>query len=275
MTVRTRLARATRRLSTQGAWLIGAGPRSAFLHYWTLRDGVDSLVCAHNFFSLLDPGSQGPCRLTLRVFDADGSVLRHWSEDLRPRGAVQLSVRELLGGAQDDHREGSLEVDLAPPADFLRARQAATAEPSNSYFVMLYRSPEGMLASAHAIDRSSVYQGVPAPLGHLLGVRKAGSVAWQCKRAITARDLREVRAVAINHAARAAEIHLALGTDDGRVVAETRRTVPARGLMALDHRPTDATTAYYVLGSDHLPTPNGKPYLWVGYGKAPMTMHHA
>jgi len=287
MTSPTRVVRGARRRLV-GAWqaglrrsvvMLGTTPRVAYMHYWTLREGADSLVAFHNYFSLLDPHARGPCHADLRVYDADGRTLATTGIDVPARGCAQVSVRSLLPAAVAAiQTEGSLELDVLPPGDFTHERNVAGAfEVSAARFFMLYRSPAGMLATSHCIEKSQTYRGLPSPLAGLLTTRERRVPAWRCKRPIATRGLQEVRVVVVNYAESSGRLHVALRMGaGGPVVAEARRTVPPRGLLTLEHRQGDEPAAeFYTLHSEGLPTPNGKPYLWVRYGDGPAAMHHA
>ena len=278
MTVATRLARAVQRVSSRGLSWTGGTSRVPYLHYWTLREGADSLVCFHHVFSILDPDVRRPCHAMLRVHDDFGRLLVATSIEVEARGSRMISVRSLLDTAtRRAALDGSLELDLVPPEDFGVMPTGTVA----TYFYMLYRSPSGMMTTVHSIDRGAVYRGVPAPVGRLLGLRtKAPLGFWRSKRAIWSEGLREIRAVAINHAGLTRRLHLGLCTvPEGRVVAEVARSVPSRGVLALEYRPetpppSNGERPAYVVFSRALTTANGKPYVWVGYGTGPMSVHH-
>lgn len=280
MSVRTKLAKAVRISSEKSARWLHASPRIPYLHYWTLREGAQSLICLHNFFSILAPETRLPCRAFIRLYDADGRKVASTSLDLPPRGSRMLDVGVILrsvSGSANGPLEGSLELDVAPPGDFsLVAGEPGALSVSSSYFYMLYRSPRGMLTTVHAIERGPTYRGVPAPLGSLLGLRtRALAGSWRSKRAISAANLGEIRTVAINHASGPREMHLGLKRGPaGPVVAETSRRVPSLGLLVLEHLVPEPHGGDYVVFSRALATPNSKPYVWVRYGSGPMSMHH-
>jgi hypothetical protein len=254
------------------------------MHYWTLRDGIQSLACFHNVFSILEPDVRQPCTAWLRVFDAQGRAITTTRLEVEARGSRMVDVGALLGPrrvAFGPGAEGSLELDLAPPPDFHVAGNSATGSAViGSYFYMLYRSSRGLLTTVHSIDRGALHRGVPAPVGRILGMRtKAPAGGWRSKRLIWNAGLREVRAVAINHAAGTRALHLGLRRGaDGPTVAEAQSEVPACGLLTLEYAvpPGDSTqrSPGYLVYSNGLATANGKPYVWVGYGQAPMSVHH-
>lgn len=276
---RRRLHAAWRRGLERSVVMLGATPRVACQHYWTLRDGADSLVAFHNYFSVLDPEVRGACEAELRVFDAAGRPVTATTLAVPARGCAQVSVRELLAttGTDPAAQEGSLELDVRPPGDFLHTPVTRRFEVSGARFFMIYRSTAGMLTTAHCLEKSESYRGLPWPLASLLTAQPRRPAAWRCKRPITAGELRELRAVAVNYAETPRPMHFALRAGaSGAVVAEVRRVVAPRGLLVLEHRPPRvAPEPFYTLHSDRLPTPNGKPYLWVAYGDGPPAMHHA
>jgi hypothetical protein len=274
-----RLRRAWRAGLERSVGMLGVTPRVAYLHYWTVRDGADSLVSFHNYFSPLDLDSRGACHAALRIHDAEGRAVAATQIDVPSRGCAHVSVRGLVpvrDGAPEA-LEGSLELDVVAPADFRHERTGAAFEASAARFFMLYRSPGGVMATAHCIEKADAYRGLPSPLGTLLSTRGRQPAAWRCKRPIATRGLREVRVVVINYADTPRPLHAVLRAGaHGPAVAEVRRVVPPRGVLVLEHQPEGAPlAAFYTLHSDCLPTPNGKPYLWVGYGAGPMAMHHA
>jgi len=259
--------------------MLGGTPRVAYMHYWTLREEADSLVTFHNYFSLLDPAARGPCHADLRLYDAAGRTLASRGLDVPARGCAQVSVRALLrtAGAPPDALEGSVELDVLPPEDFSHERnETGSFEVSAARFFMIYRSPAGMMATAHCLEKTATYRGLPSPFAGLLKVHARRPGAWCCKRPISARNLSEVRAVAVNYADEPRALHLALWAGaHGEIVAEAHRVVAPRGVLALEYRGVRADAPFYTLHSDALPTPNGKPYLWVRYGDGPMATHHA
>lgn len=282
VSLKTGVARVTRRLSERGARWFKMSPRIPYLHYWTLKEGAESLVCLHNFFSVLRPDARQPCRAFIRFYDMHGRHRTSTSVDIEFMGSRMVDVRGVLGCLADgagSSLEGSLEVDMAPPRDFAPEADAPLAlQPSSAYFYMLYRSAGGMLTTVHSIDRGSTLRGVPTPVGRLLGMRTRDPVgSWRSKRAICADDLGEVRAVAINHAGGPRRLHLALRRGvGGPFVAEVDGTIPSRGLLVLEYQVGDGSrgTDDYLVCSEALSTPNAKPYVWVRYGTGPMTVHH-
>jgi len=281
VTVGTRVARVVQLASHTGLRWVGGASRVPYLHYWTLREGVDSLVCFHHVFSILDPDVRRPCRAMLRVHDAGGRKLAETAIDVEARGSRMVSVRSLLGArAAGDALEGSLELDVVPPEDFRPLPRGTTDPPVvAAYFYMLYRSAAGMMTTVHSIDRAAVHRGVPAPVGRLLGMQTKLSGSWRSKRAIWSEGLREIRAVAINHAVTTRRLHLGLrAIPDGSMVVAVERPVPSRGVLSLEYRPaapcSQGGRRGYVVVSNALATANGKPYVWVGYGAAPMSVHH-
>ena len=147
MSVRTKVAKAVRLLSGHGVRLFKMSPRVPYLHYWTLRDDAESFVCLHNFFSILKPDARQPCGVFIRFYNANGRPLTSTSLEVEPRGSRMVDVRRAQGallGTLGGSREGSLEVDVAPPGDFKSVLDEAVAlQPSNAYFYMMYRSPRG------------------------------------------------------------------------------------------------------------------------------------
>jgi hypothetical protein len=282
VSLKTKVAKATRLLSERGARWLRMSPRIPYIHYWTLRDGAESLVCIHNFFSVLSPDARQSCPVYIRFYDAYGQHLTSTSLGIEFMGSRMVDVRGVLGrlvGAPGSSFEGSLEVDMAPPRDFAPTGEKVVAlRPSSAYFYMIYRSTSGMLTTVHCIERGSTLRGVPAPMGRLLGMRTRDPVgSWRSKRAICADNLREIRAVAINHAGGPRRLHLALRRGaEGSIVTELEGTIPPRGLLILEYQAGDGSRGSddYLLCSEALATPNAKPYVWVRYGTSPMTVHH-
>lgn len=262
----------------------GRIPRVAFQHYFIETEGLHSRIMLQNYWSTFWPNVKQALTARIDVYAPDGKKIGHDEREIAHFGSLFLEARDLLECVGSTVQEGSVTIDLEPPAEALRELGAfPLAEPwglrLSTPFWMAYYDAEENYMYVHSIDRhAGEFYGVPAPVGRLLS-RRFGVVGkpWRGGRLLDPANLNELQIVALNHGAhtRTADVGIVDAETDEPVWAATETFGPHA--LARLHVPTDVIAAHgrqVRLAVTPLPTLNGKPYVLMRYGDGPLSLHH-
>lgn len=265
----------------------GVIPRVGFQHYFIEAEGLHSRIHLQNFYSTFFPHIDAPASGTIDAFGADGRRLGRKPFSLGRFGSLFLEVRELLSELGAGADEGTVTIDLQPPAD-VRKELGAFPLPdpwalriSTPFWMAFYDDDENYMY-VHSIDRfAGAFHGVPAPVSWLLQ-RKFGveGERWRSGRLLDAGGITDLQIVVVNHSAGRRETNVGLfaATSDAAVASKSIALGP-HGLERI-HFDMDAVREQLggerlvQLGIDPLPTLNGKPYVLMRYGNGPLSLHH-
>jgi hypothetical protein len=262
----------------------GRIPRVAFQHYFIESEGLHSRIMLQNYWSTFWPNVTETVTARIDVYAPDGKKIGHDERALPPFGSLFLEARDLLERIGSGVHEGSVTIDLEPPAEAARELGAfPLAEPwglriSTPFWMAYYDADENYMY-VHSIDRhAGEFYGVPAPVGWLLS-RRFGVVgkSWRGGRLLDPANLNELQIVALNHGshARTADVGIVDAETDEPIWMETQSFAPHA--LARLKVPTDVVSAHgrqVRLAVDPLPTLNGKPYVLMRYGTGPLSLHH-
>jgi hypothetical protein len=95
-------------------------PRIGFQHYFIEAEGLHSRIHLQNFYSTFFPHIDAPALGTIDAFGPDGGRLGRQTFELGSFGSLFLEIRDLLSELGANVPEGSVTVDLRPPAAVLK-----------------------------------------------------------------------------------------------------------------------------------------------------------
>jgi hypothetical protein len=265
----------------------GRVPRHAYAHYFLEGDGIHSRIHLQNFWSTFWPQLQPEATATIHVYGADGSRLGTATRTLMPFGSMFLEMADLLAELRAGAREGTVAIDLEPPAE-VRASlgempNPLRAEINTPYWMAYYDDAENYMY-VHSIEKlgGEVF-GTTRPMRWLLTRPRDAREPWRSWRLLDLQRLSDLQIVVINHSRRPGRTTVGLfeANEDAPIVARTLDLGP-RALervrfhgdelaSALARRP-DAVHGR--IGLDPLLTGNGKPYVLLRYGDGPLSLHH-
>jgi hypothetical protein len=263
----------------------GRIPRQAYEHYFIESDGLHSRVHLQNFWSTFWPHLDGEAVANIEVCDAGGRVVGRTTRPVPKFGQLFLELRDLLGELGLQVPEGTVAIDLEPPAavrEHLRDVPNAAAVEINTPFWMAYYDDDENYMYVHSIEklRGPVF-GSTWALERLLdrGEAPVGE-RWRSWRLLDADELEEIQVVVINHAERPASTTVGIYDPEDRPVVERRLDFGPRALHRVRFRREELGagmpegTRFLRVGLDPTLTVNGKPYVLMRYGGGPLSLHH-
>lgn len=264
-------------------------PRLGFQHYFIESEGLHSRIHLQNFYSTFFPHIEEPAHGTVTVFGSDGTDLGSHSFTLTRFASLFLEARDLLGHVGATATEGSVTVDLRPPARVLRELgDFPLPDPwalriSTPFWMAFYDDDDNYMY-VHSIDRyAGAFHGVPGPVGWMLRRRFAvPGTSWRSGRLLDAHGITDLQIVVLNHSNERRSTTLGLFSPEGDRPLLTERVELAPHALRrvrLDLEPVrphlpKGDAGLVQLGVDPLPTLNGKPYVLMRYGDGPLSLHH-
>jgi hypothetical protein len=265
----------------------GRTPRRAYTHYFIECEGLHSRIHLQNFYSTFWPQVRETAVARILVHDAAGRLQGSTRRDLSPFGCLFLEARELLAEIGSDASEGTVAIDLEPPAG-VRAQlhelpSIEQAEIKTPFWMAYYDAGEDYMY-VHSIDmRAGEVFGAPRLLTWSLTRDVAPGERWHSWRLLEAERLTELQVVCINHSPEARSTVMGVFTPDAsralyrhpldlgpRALARVR--VPSELLASWAARHLE--TPHLRVGLDPLLTANGKPYVIMRYADGPLSLHH-
>jgi hypothetical protein len=269
------------------ATLAGRPPRSAYQHYFIESDGLHSRVHLQNFWSTFWPQVDEPAVAHVQLFGADGTRLGQLDRPVGRFSSLFLEVRDLLAELGADAAEGTVAIDLEPPAgvrrEFGDVPKPESVEVKTPFWMAYYDAGENYMY-VHSIEQlHGESYGAPSLLTRSMDRHIPEGETWRSWRLLEVEDLSELQIVAINHAPtpRATTVGV-YPANAGEALFETRLEfaprqlhrvrVPADALAGWRDRVSEVPLAR--VGLDPLLTGNGKPYVLMRYGDGPLSLHH-
>jgi hypothetical protein len=261
----------------------GRLPREAYGHYFIEAEGLHSRLHLQNFWSMLWPDAGGEAVAHIELRDAGGGLLGRTDRALPPFGQLFVEARDLLAEVGASAPEGTLAVDLEPPAEVRRRfdviPSVEDAEINTPFWMAYYDATENYMY-VHSIERlRGPIFGASKALTLMRGRQTEGGERWRSWRLLDAAGLDEVQVVVINHSEQPGATTAGLYTADDRPVAERRLEFAPRQLHRVTFTAEEiragADGAEHVrIGLDPTLTVNGKPYVLMRYGNGPLSLHH-
>jgi hypothetical protein len=265
----------------------GQTPRRAYTHYFIETDGLHSRIHLQNFYSTFWPDVHETAVAHILVHDDEGRPQGSAERTLQPFGSLFLEVAELLAEIGSRAREGTVAIDLEPPAG-VRARfcelpSAEQAEVRTPFWMAYYDRAEDYMY-VHSIEmRAGEIFGAPRLLSWSLRRQVPPGERWRSWRLLEAERLSVLQVVCINHSPVRRATILGVYAPDGvtavyeravelapRALARVR--VPAEELATWAERHPELR--HVRIGVDPLLTANGKPYVIMRYADGPPSLHH-
>jgi hypothetical protein len=280
---RARVAEDLRRRSARG----GKAPRMAYAHYFIESEGLHSRIHLQNFYSTFWPQVREPSSAQIIVHDAAGSPQGRTRRELPPFGSLFLEVSELLSELDSDASEGTVAIDLEPPAgvrDHFDELPSAEEVELKTPFWMAYHDDTENYMYVHSIDTlgGEVF-GVPQLLRWSMTRTVREGERWRSWRLLDVERLSDLQVVCINHSPEPRSTVAGVYSPDGAqaLYEETvelepralrRVRVPAAELAAWPQQ--HPGVQHVRIGLDPLLTGNGKPYVIMRYADGPPSLHH-
>ena len=263
----------------------GRIPRQAYEHYFIESEGLHSRVHLQNFWSTFWPQLDGDAVANIEICDAGGRVVGRTTRAVPKFGQLFLEMRDLLGELGVQVPEGTVAIDLEPPAAVKErlheVPNAAEVEINTPFWMAYYDAAENYMY-VHSIEklRGPVF-GSTWAMERLLdrGQTPVGE-RWRSWRLIDADQLEEIQVVVINHAERAASTTVGIYDPEDGPVAERRLEFGPRQLHRVRFQRDELVsgmpegTRFLRVGLDPTLTVNGKPYVLMRYGGGPLSLHH-
>jgi hypothetical protein len=273
-TVRTLRERATRR---------GAVPRRAGQHYFIEAEGLHSRLHFHNFYSTFWPQVDASATAEVRVYGADGGYAGSVERELPRFGSLFIEVRDVLAELGRDDAEGTVALDVRPPAG-LEAHLGDLPAPEQvefgSPFWMAYYDGEQNYMYVHAIDRlrGKVFGADPV-LRRVMGGSPPPGHDWRSWRLLDSEGITELQVVTVNHGTAPGATTVGVYAAGGAPLWQRRLEFGPRQLHRVavprEELATWPARAEHVrIGVDPLLTANGKPYVLIRYEDGPLSLHH-
>lgn len=265
----------------------GGIPRIGFQHYFIEAESLHSRIHLQNFYSTFFPHVDEPASGTIDAFGPDGTRLGRHTFEVGRFGSLFLEARDLLSELGASVPEGSVTVDLAPPAAVLKELgNFPLPDPwalriSTPFWMAFYDDDENYMY-VHSIDRfAGTFHGVPKPVSWVLR-RKFGveGESWKSGRLLDASGITDLQIVVVNHSAarRRTTVGLYAAASDSPVQSQAIELGPhslERVRFDMDAvRRNLGSEPLVQLGVDPLTTLNGKPYVLMRYGDGPLSLHH-
>jgi hypothetical protein len=265
----------------------GRAPRRAFAHYFIECDGLHSRIHLQNFYSTFWPEVSETAVAQIFVYDDQGRAQGSARRTLAPFGCLFLEISELLAEVGSDATEGTVAIDLEPPAgvraQFRELPSSEDAEVKTPFWMAYYDRAEDYMY-VHSIEMlGGTIFGAPRLLNWSMTRSVAQGERWRSWRLLEAERLSDLQVVCINHSPepRATVIGV-YSPDDSTTLYERSVELGPRALTRV--RIPDAELAAWPVrhpglrhlrvGVDPLLTTNGKPYVIMRYAEGPPSLHH-
>ncbi|MFI5036901.1 MAG: hypothetical protein ACHP93_00285 [Solirubrobacterales bacterium] len=281
--VRARVANDVRRRAAR----TGRAPRMAYMHYFIESEGLHSRIHLQNFYSTFWPQVGEPAVAQMLVHDHAGQRQGSAQREIPPFGSLFLELAELLAEIGSSAAEGTVAIDLEPPAgvgaQFHELPSAEEAEIKTPFWMAYYDDSENYMY-VHSIDTLG---GEVFGASRLLTWAMTRSVPrgerWHSWRLLEADRLSDLQVVCINHSPEPRSTVVGVYSADTSTTlyehavslgprALERVRVPAGELAAWPVRHPEIR--HLRIGMDPLLTGNGKPYVIMRYAAGPPSLHH-
>jgi hypothetical protein len=265
----------------------GHPPRRAYTHYFIETDGLHSRIHLQNFYSTFWPEVHEPAMAHILVHDSEGRRRGAAQRTLEPFGSLFLELGELLRELDCDAPEGTVAIDLEPPAG-VRARfdelpGAEQAEVRTPFWMAYYDRAEDYMY-VHSIEmRAGEVFGAPRLLSWTLTRDVPAGERWRSWRLLEAERLSDLQIVCINHSPARRATRVGVYAPDGVTALYERAIELAPRALARVRVPPEQLAVWPVrhpeirhlrVGVDPLLTANGKPYVIMRYIEGPPSLHH-
>jgi len=265
----------------------GRAPRRAFVHYFIEADGLHSRIHLQNFYSTFWPEVSEEAVAHILVHDEEGRPQGSVRRAIPPFGCLFLEISELLAELDSHASEGTVAIDLEPPAGvrdrFGDLPSTEEAEVRTPFWMAYYDSTEDYMY-VHSIDMlGGEIFGAPRLLRWSMTRQVAQGERWRSWRLLEAERLSELQIVCINHSPEPRSTVVGVYSPDASIPlyecsvelgprALRRVRVPDEELAAWGVRHPEIR--HLRIGVDPLLTPNGKPYVIMRYAAGPPSLHH-
>jgi hypothetical protein len=259
----------------------------AYTHYFIESEGLHSRIHLQNFYSTFWPQVREPAVAHLVVHDAQGKPQGDARREIPPFGSLFLEVSELLAEIGSDAAEGTVAIDLEPPAgvraQFHELPSAEEAEVKTPFWMAYYDDTENYMY-VHSIDtRGGEVFGASRLLRWAMTRHVGTGERWHSWRLLEVERLSDLQVVCINHSPEPRSTVVGVYSADTSIAlyeqpvslaprALARVRVPAEELATCRSRHPEIPHAR--IGLDPLLTPNGKPYVIMRYAGGPPSLHH-
>jgi hypothetical protein len=259
----------------------------AYTHYFIESEGLHSRIHLQNFYSTFWPQVREPSVAHLLVHDRAGRAQGSATREIPPFGSLFLEISELLAEIGSSAAEGTVAIDLEPPAgvraQFHELPSAEEAEIKTPFWMAYYDDTENYMY-VHSIDTLA---GEVFGASRLLRWSMTRSVAqgdrWHSWRLLDAELLSDLQVICINHSPEPRSTVVGVySADTSRTLYERpvslgpraleRVRVPAEELGSWSTRYPEIR--HVRIGLEPLLTGNGKPYVIMRYADGPPSLHH-
>ncbi len=265
----------------------GRTPRRAYTHYFIEAEGLHSRVHLQNFYSTFWPQVDDAAIAKILVHDAAGRLQGTAHREIAPFGCLFLEAAELLAEVGSRATEGTVAIDLEPPAG-VRAQlhelpSVEQAEIRTPFWMAYYDGSDDFMY-VHSIDmRGGEIFGAPSALAWSLSRRVERGERWHSWRLLEAERLSDLQVVCINHGPEARSTVVGVySPDTSTALYRHSLDLGPRALQRV-RVPSEALATWAVrhpeirqlrIGLDPLLTANGKPYVIMRYADGPPSLHH-
>ncbi len=265
----------------------GRAPRVAYTHYFIESEGLHSRIHLQNFYSTFWPQIRESAVARIVVHDDAGRPQGDVRREIPPFGSLFLEVSELLAEIGSGAAEGTVAIDLEPPAgvraQFHELPSAEEAEIKTPFWMAYYDDTENYMY-VHSIEtRGGEVHGTSRLLQWAMTRHVPAGERWHSWRLLEVERLSDLQVVCINHSPEPRSTVVGVYSGDTSTTlyeqhvslaprALARVCVPAEELAQWPLRHPEIPHAR--IGLDPLLTGNGKPYVIMRYAGGPPSLHH-
>ena len=175
----------------------------AYTHYFTESEGLHSRIHLQNFYSTFWPQIREPAVAHIVVHDDVGRPQGNARRKIPPFGSLFLEVSELLAEIGSGAAEGTVAIDLEPPAgvraQFHELPSAEEAEIKTPFWMAYYDDTENYMY-VHSIDtRAGEVYGTSRLLKWAMTRHVPNGERWHSWRLLEVERLSDLQVVCINH----------------------------------------------------------------------------
>jgi len=237
-------------------------PRLAYRHLFISNGSIDSMLHVQNPFSFFDPHGHHRALVAIETFDADGTLIGSFDQELAPFASLAKPVVEVVGN-RCASGFGSVTIDILPPPkfrDYLRRSTDKIPRIASPFWVRFW-DDSGSQAFVHSIEADlTKFRGVAWPLSRVL-IRKPTQARRESDRTISVGEDMSVEAFVVNHSRTTLTTDCQWVSLDRGIESESRIQIEPRG-TSLVSLPEEITGNIF-LRLSRLSTPNAKPYVIV------------
>ena len=222
------------------------------------------MLHVQNPFSFFWPDGNTRAKALVELRDDQGHLLSKLSRQIQPFGTLALEIDDLLLGLTEKSDFGTITVDLIPTLKYRRhLRKLTDGTPliASPFWMRFSSSSGGSQGYSHSIDADRAkIRGVPAVLARYFTSKDVG-FAWESSRSIDLDASSFAQGFVVNSSKDTKSFTMSWCNLEEQIIVQKCCLLPSLGVSEIS-TPRGLTDEVHLV-VDPLPTPNGKPYVFV------------